>query len=287
MAEERTVLFAAAPSPTPPPSVVVVLDAVPVGDRAQMKQMAEELELPLIDLIPEALRPQMKIGLDLAEQTLAIRVTSHELLVAMNDRVVALRAIEQEIHDMWDETCDSAFTTWKKATGKRARLLEFVLKAKNYGASDMGRYKREQDAIEEQRRRDAQAEADRLAKIEADRIQADALARAAAVEAAGDQITAEQILETGMVEAQQAIVQATSAVIRQPSTPKLAGSGGFRDHWTFEVDNESLVPREYCSSDAGKIRGFVAPRGKEAIGKIPGVRVYNDSKPVAARRTSG
>ena len=265
MAEERTVLFSTAkpadPVAKPADPVVVVLDAMPVEDR-----------------------PEIQETQDIATIARALVVRSGGDLVAANEYLVKLNRSEKLIHAKVDPLCDRTYAAWKETTTFRASLLDPVVAAKKYISADMFRYKQEQDAIAEQARRVAQAEADRLAKIEADRIQADALARSAAVEAAGDNIAAEQILEAGLVEAQQAIVQATAAVLPRPSTPKLENSGGFRDNWIFTIDKPELVPREYCDPSPTKIRGFVHPRGKEAIGKIPGVTVYNAGRAAAGRK---
>jgi len=48
--------------------------------------------------------------------------------------------------------------------------------------------------------------------------------------------------------------------------------------WTYEIENESLVPREYCSPDAGKIREAI----NRGIRDIPGVKIYQ--KPIVSTR---
>jgi len=48
--------------------------------------------------------------------------------------------------------------------------------------------------------------------------------------------------------------------------------------WTYEIENAELVPREYCSPDAGKIREAV----NKGVRDIPGVKIYQ--KPIVSTR---
>lgn len=48
-----------------------------------------------------------------------------------------------------------------------------------------------------------------------------------------------------------------------------------RDNWTFTIDDELKIPREYLIPDEKKIRAAV----KAGARKIPGVNIFNDEKP--------
>ena len=58
-----------------------------------------------------------------------------------------------------------------------------------------------------------------------------------------------------------------------PEKPKTEGLT-LRENWTFEITDESLIPREYLCPDSVKIRKVVqVMKGKT---NIPGIRVFNN-----------
>lgn len=71
----------------------------------------------------------------------------------------------------------------------------------------------------------------------------------------------------------------TPVVMVQKATPKVEGMS-WRDNWKAEVIDANAVPRQYCTPDLSLIGGVV--RNSKGAIKIPGVRVYNDRKPVTS-----
>lgn len=68
------------------------------------------------------------------------------------------------------------------------------------------------------------------------------------------------------------LVAALTSELQPPSTPD---GVQFRSRWTFEIVDESQVPREFLRVDEKAIRAAVkASKGKI---EIPGVRVYEDT----------
>ncbi len=54
----------------------------------------------------------------------------------------------------------------------------------------------------------------------------------------------------------------------------------FRRRWTFEVVDESEVPREFCAIDTVKSRTAWAIAMKGFLAKVPGVRFFYVDDPV-------
>jgi hypothetical protein len=122
-------------------------------------------------------------------------------------------------------------------------------------------YSDEQDQIrqEEQRKANAKADADRKRLLEA--------ADRNAVK--GNEAKAEAFQDRAA---------AITAPIAQQAAPKVGGIS-IPKVWTFEITDESLIPREYLEINESKIRKVVTALKKDAV--IPGVRVY-EIKRVAA-----
>lgn len=117
-------------------------------------------------------------------------------------------------------------------------------------------YTEEQDRI----RREEQRLADERARKERERLEAQAA----------------KALQAGKVEKAETLQERAATVVApviDRTPPKVAGQS-IREVWKFEVTNEALVPREYCSPDDKKIRAVVlALKGGTTI---PGVRVYSE-----------
>lgn len=81
-------------------------------------------------------------------------------------------------------------------------------------------------------------------------------------------------------EAKAAGVQPTQAapVVSTPAMPKKVstaeGTAYQTSRWTFEITDETQVPREFCMPDPRKIRAQV----EAGIREIPGVRVFQETK---------
>jgi hypothetical protein len=108
-----------------------------------------------------------------------------------------------------------------------------------------------------------EAEARRIAKEEADR---NALEDAALLEKQGNAEAAQEVLT-------QAMNAPAPTVVVQSSVPKQAGSA-VRKKFSYRIDNEAAVEREFCSPDPKKIKTHLDAHGMAS--KISGVTVFPD-----------
>lgn len=71
----------------------------------------------------------------------------------------------------------------------------------------------------------------------------------------------------------------SEVVVPVLEVPKTVRTGfatvSVRDNWTFTIENESQIPREFLMADEKKIRASI----KAGARKIPGVNIFNDEKP--------
>lgn len=114
--------------------------------------------------------------------------------------------------------------------------------------------------LAEQRR--LQQQADELAQKERKRLEALALK----ADKKGDPDKAASI-------AQQAAMVVAPVIRTDP--PKISGQS-VREVWLFQIDDASLIPREYLVPDESKIRRYV--NAMKADAKIPGVRIYSEKR---------
>jgi len=150
-------------------------------------------------------------------------------------------------------------------------------------------------SVWEGEKRRLQAEVERKAREEANRINAELLRQAeerervaaeerqfvaaAAAEAVGDTAKAEELLnapvEVGPVVVPEVVVPVLSA-------PRVAGAGAMVTVWKFEITDAQAIPRQYLMVNESAI-GKVVQALKDQT-NIPGVRVYSVLEP---RRTGG
>lgn len=103
------------------------------------------------------------------------------------------------------------------------------------------------------------------ARVEMERRKAQQLADEAARQAQ-DRINAEaQAHHVEPVQVAAPIVPTAPTVTRTE-----AGTGYTKRAWTFEVESEADVPREFCTPDPAKLRNAVA----SGIREIPGVKIF-------------
>lgn len=121
----------------------------------------------------------------------------------------------------------------------------------------VGTYDQEQERIRREQERVAQ-EALRKQQEE------EAMREAEALQNAGDAEGAEAVIS-------QAAASPAPAVVIPSNVPKVFGKSS-REVWTYRIENESLIPREYLVPDSAKIGGVV--RALKANAKIPGIKAY-------------
>jgi hypothetical protein len=136
------------------------------------------------------------------------------------------------------------------------------------------------DQAQERIRIEAQRRADEEARQARAKAEAEAAAGRAA-EAAKLQARAEVRVERAEAKADALQTAATMAVapVVQSARPKVAGVAT-REVWTFRVEDETKVPREFLTIDESKLRRYVAAMKGDA--KVAGVRIYSERQ-VAAR----
>lgn len=127
------------------------------------------------------------------------------------------------------------------------------------------RWRLQEQAEEAQRKADAEAQAKRKAADEA-------AAAGRAAEAARLNAQAAKVEEKALDKVDQLQSRAASVVapISQQAAPKIAGVS-VPMVWDFELENEALVPREFCDVNQGRIRKVV--QAMQGNTRIPGVRV--------------
>lgn len=117
-------------------------------------------------------------------------------------------------------------------------------------------YRNEQERI----RREQEARIQEANRREADKLNR----RAMKAEESGKMEKADMLKE-----------QAANVAMLQPvvssQVQKVEGTRIVKN-WTYEIEQEELIPREFCSPDSKKIRAMVIAHKENA--KIPGVRVF-------------
>lgn len=120
-------------------------------------------------------------------------------------------------------------------------------------------------AIEQKRRE----EADKLRREAEAKAKAEQMAKAQEQMDKGDLAGCQKTLDAPIV----TIV----AKVETKEPEKISGLS-FREDWKFEIEDESLIPREYLMVDEIKIRKLVKALQKST--NIPGIRVYADKTPI-------
>lgn len=104
---------------------------------------------------------------------------------------------------------------------------------------------------------------------------AEALAQAAQLEKEGEKEAAQVVVE-------QALAAPAPAIVVPSSVQKQSGSS-IRKKFSYRIDDEAKISREFCSPDPKKLRAHVDAYGMQA--NIAGVTVYPDE--TEAIRTKG
>lgn len=121
------------------------------------------------------------------------------------------------------------------------------------------------DRTERQRAAEAAARAER-ARLESEAM----LQEAERAEAAGKARVAEQLLETAVARENTAKAVATQAVAPPRTVASGAGSATTRMVWTFAIDKEADIPREYLELNEARVRKAIIAGERE----IPGLRIF-------------
>jgi len=133
-------------------------------------------------------------------------------------------------------------------------------------------------ADEERRRREAE-EAKRRAELERMRLEAELEAKAREADGIKNESERRRIEDQIITDA----ARREAELEPIPEVPAAAKADGvsLRDNWTFEIIDESLIPREYLIPDEVKIRKVVVAMKDKT--NIPGVKAINRPIIVKAR----
>ena len=174
-----------------------------------------------------------------------------------------IREYRKRVSDFMDPRIDAANKLHKSLTRGKKELDLPAAEAEKIVDAELGRYNADEErkAKEEQARLQAQAKKDQ---------EDAALRQAQSVSEAGDQATADRILD------QATEAGTVPAVSVAPATPKVEGLY-FVEEYGFVIKDPALVPMEYRTIDEKKIGGVV--RATKGTVKIPGVEVTVTKKP--------
>lgn len=213
------------------------------------------------------------------QQANAITVTDPASAAKAADFLRTIKTMLGRVADAYDGIVEAAHKAHKTAVAKRKEFTDPLQQAESVIKRRIGDYQ----MAEERKRRELEdklrREAEEAARIETERLRAAEetrrLEEAMALEASGDKVAADEILEAPVV-----VEQVIAApVIVAPTAPKLEGVSG-RTTWRYRIINAALIPREYLMPNETMIGGTV--RAQKDKTKIPGVEVYPDTS-ISAR----
>ena len=198
---------------------------------------------------------------------------------------LTLLPMKNRLKDLFRPRIQQAHELHRGLLNDEKRFLQPIESAERIVREKLRAYEEEQarlrrQAEEERRREQARLEAaerERV-RVENERLRREAeerrLAEAVAAEQAGDLDTAEKLVSAPV--AAPTVVERPVFVPPAPSPPKVSGLS-YREEWTFEITDESQIPREYLVVDEAKIRAHV--RSMREKSNIPGVHAFKRSVP--------
>jgi len=222
-----------------------------------------------------------KRAIEVATKAGEIKVIDQPSLTMANQFILVIKSVRKEIADTFDPIIDQTNKAHREALLQKARHdkplwdAELLLKQRTTGyLIEEDRKCREADIAR------ARAEAERR-KIEEEAMLKAQIAENLAKETKDESIKRKAIQESNYF-LEQAAAQEEKIVNEMPKEiikPKTEGLS-MRDHWTFEIIDESQIPREFLIVDRQKISLIVQQQKEKAA--ISGVRIYCE-KIMAAR----
>jgi hypothetical protein len=223
--------------------------------------------------------------LDASKEAAAIIIRDQDSLTRANAKTLGLKALIKEIDDTFKPLYDAdrAKVALTKETWDRFRIppdSEYRrIKA------DIGNFLAEQDRLKrEAEHRVWMAEQEKIkAEAEARRVAEEALKKAAALEAKGQNKKAEQVLNKAAAQETKIseTIKVNSVAAAAPIPPSVKTVGiSTREDWDIELIDINLVPREYLMFDEVKVRRVV--RASKGAVQIPGVK--NIKKTIISQR---
>lgn len=193
-------------------------------------------------------------GLTAVDKARAIVIKTNEDFTAADQFSMGLKALEKEVDAAYDEHIAAAFAAHKSLVAKKKKYAEPIDEARKIIRAKMGAYQDEQEALRVAEEARLRIEAKKKAEDEA-------LARASAMEAAGQQEEAAAIIEAPIL---------TAPVSLAKSVPK--AQTVIPRPWTFRITDINLVPRAYLIPNEVML-GAQARSTKGAV-KVPGVEFF-------------
>ncbi len=206
---------------------------------------------PLALTVPET----NESGLAAVARANALTITNNDEYLAADQFAVGLKALEKEVDLGYDEHITAAFQAHKSLVAKKKKYAEPIEEARKIVKGKMIAWATEQEVIRQAEETRLRAEAQKSAETEA-------LARAAAMESAGQSEEAQAIISEPVVAA---------PVRLAASVPK--ASTTTRTVWDYEITDKSKIPADYLMVDNVKLGGVV--RATKGAINIPGVRVFS------------
>ena len=216
----------------------------------------------------ESLQKLQERALTLPEKAASIIVHDAKSLKGANDFLLGVKGVIKEIKDSFSQSKKKTHEAHKAVVAQEQSFLEAPLKAEKIAKLQIGVYVRklEEIRLEAQRKAD-EAEAEQLKK------QAEIEANAQRFENHGHHKEAEEIREQ-YVEPE---------IVKVPDAPSLNGVSVSKI-LTFEVTDESLLPRLFLSVDKVKIRAYIREHKEKAMDlTIPGLRIYYEDSVRASK----
>ena len=194
----------------------------------------------------------------IVQEAQVFQVVDRESFEAVTEKLKIIKALSKQVDDFIGPLVKSAHEAWKAVKERENQLQNPLREAKDVYARKAGTWLAEQDRI----RRDEEA---RLRKIEQERLDAEAVAKAEALAAEGKTKEAEFVLRDAPI----------AAPVKLEPVTKIAGTST-RTDYKYEVEDEALIPREYMMPNDKKIGERVRTFGD--LHKIPGIRVWAETK---------
>lgn len=221
------------------------------------------------------------LALTYPEKAKTIQVKDQISLGQANDFLLGIKKLSRAIEDSYDPQIQKAHELHKSLLEEKKKYTLPLAFAEMIIKKSIGIYLQEQEQI-----RREQKEIRKRAEEERRRIEEEALRKAQEAEIRAAETKNEEEKKEAQEEVnkflEQAAIQEEKLVNEMPKEiekPKVEGLS-LHDHWTFEIIDEKLIPREFLVVDRQKINLFVQQHKEKA--NISGVRIYCE-KIMAAR----
>lgn len=172
--------------------------------------------------------------------------------------VVALKDLKKHIQDYFKPMKDKAYKAWKEICDTEKAELSKIEPLEKKLSGQMVAWQMEQ----ERKRREEQARIEEEMRKREEELRLKA---------------AEELEKQGKTEEAESLLEAPISIPQvkvEAEIPKVEGMTT-REEWTFEIIDESQIPREFLIPDEKKIRAYVKAMKERAV--IPGIKVFKSA----------